>query len=105
MPAPPPAARRASTINDVMCGWPPSGKKVLDIDVGAAGSIAVMCEALLLRRVDAAAGMEVRKAGSLIKDESSKLRDIVKGVLARVRNRPRRSLSISFVQDRWLVGG
>jgi len=42
-----------------------------------------MCEALLVRRLDAAAGMEVREAGSLIKDESSKLRDIVMGVPAR----------------------
>jgi hypothetical protein len=56
-----------------MCGWPPSGKKVLDIDVVVSGSFAVMCEALLVRRLIAAAGMEVREAGSLIKDASSKL--------------------------------
>jgi hypothetical protein len=41
--------------------------------MSVAGSLAVMCEALLLRRFMAAAGMEVREAGSLIKDASSKL--------------------------------
>jgi hypothetical protein len=51
---------------------PPLARRVWSL-MSAAGSLAVMCEALLLRRFMAAAGMEVREAGSLIKDASSKL--------------------------------